>query len=129
MLNKSQEKKHSEIEKIKKEIGKRIAKIRTTSETKKQKDFTTKMGISQSQVSAIERGRSTLSITVVKQIMQIRIDSARVNMDWLFTGVSPMLINETMYDKNINEAILNRLSQLDEKKKETILRVINSYLE
>ncbi len=129
MLNKSQEKKHSEIEKIKKEIGKRIAKIRTTSETKKQKDFTTKMGISQSQVSAIERGRSTLSITVVKQIMQIRIDGARVNMDWLFTGVSPMLINETMYDKNINEAILNRLSQLDEKKKETILRVINSYLE
>lgn len=129
MINKSQEKKHSEIEKLKKEIGKRIAKIRTTSETKKQKDFTTKMGISQSQVSAIERGRSTLSIPVVKQIMQIRIDGARVNMDWLFTGEGPMLVYETPDDKTINGDILNRLSHLDEKKKETILRVIDSYLE
>ncbi len=117
------------MEKLKREIGKRIAKIRNTSETKKQRAFTAKIGISQSQISAIERGRSTLSINVMKQIMQLRIDGARINIDWLFTGGGPMLVYDTLDNKNINGALLNKLSQLDEKKKETILRVIDSYLE
>ena len=129
MINKSQEKKHFEIEKLKREIGKRIAKIRNTSETKKQRAFTAKIGISQSQISAIERGRSTLSINVVKQIMQLRIDGARINIDWLFTGEGPMLVYETLDNKNINGSLLNRLSHLDQKKKETIIKVIDSYLE
>ena len=129
MINKSQEKKLSEIERLKMEIGKRISKIRKTSVTNKQSTFTKKMGISQSQVSAIERGRSTLSITGVKQIMQFKIDGARINIDWLFTGEGSMLIYETLNEKTINGTISNRISQLEQRKKEAIIKVIDSYLD
>ena len=103
--------------------------IRKKSVAKKQKTFTERIGISQSQISAIECGRSTLSITVVNQLMQLRINGARINMDWLFTGEGRMLIYEPLDDRTINAAILSRLSQLDKKKKEAIIKVIDSYLE
>lgn len=127
MNNNSQAKKRAEIKKLKREIGRRISVIRKTSDSKKQKTFTERMGISQSQVSAIECGRSTLSINVVNQLMRLRINGARINMDWLFTGEGPMLIYKPLDDQTINEVILSRLSQLDKNKKEVIIRVMDNF--
>lgn len=125
MINKCQAKKQSDIEKLKKEIGERIVDIRKASETKRQKNFTKKMGISQAQISAIECGRSTLSIKVLNQIMHLRMDGRRINIDWLFTGRGEMMSAERVNDLNIDDEIYRRLAKLDPKKKEAILELLN----
>lgn len=117
-MHKSQEKKLQE------DIGVRMKEIRKLSRSKRQEDFSKQVGIGQPQVSRIEKGQNALSPAVLLQLMRVRIDNKRINMDWLITGRGEKLLSDALDDEDVHDMIYKKISKLDLKKKKALLEVI-----
>lgn len=86
----------------------------------KQGAFAEKLGITQAYLSEIEKGKKSISATVL-----LSLDALGINLHWFITGNGGMFFveNENIADSYIATAI-QLLSEMPEEKKQECLSVI-----
>ncbi len=81
------------------QVNMRIASIRKTLNMN-QKEFSSRLKMTQSNLSRIELGKQEASITLLESI----IDEFRINPTWLLTGQGSMFFDSVQNGQNQNEA-------------------------
>jgi len=112
----------------KKSLGERIQAVRKENRLT-QRDFATKIGISQSHLCGIERGKVNISQLALSMI-EVKFG---INKHWLLMGERPKYIKEqawkvaetgVTYFDTVTQKILELLEDMTEERKRDILRYI-----
>lgn len=86
----------------------------------KQGAFAEKLGITQAYLSEIEKGKKSVSATVL-----LSLDALRINLHWFITGRGEMFFTEIDHNQNSNIATaIQLLSALPEDKQKECINFI-----
>ncbi len=107
-------------------MGERIQQVRKFFR-QNQNEFASKIGKTQSHVCNIENGKNFPSIEVLIELSRLEEKGKRINMHWLITGKGEMIIPEIYGKQSLNNKILNKVINLDTKRKKAILNFLDSF--